>query len=175
MFTFERFTPAFSNEEGRETFFRNAHHGVKPGTAMTHVLASNTGIWGNVDALKYDAAKIMICELDTYADQHGIDRLELPVEAIANSQSFTQAFEACRRFNAEEIEAEVTRLRAKANPGMKFQAPSERLSAEDNPDIIRYCSEAFLAELYGALCRVAGAYANEIEHHRRRLSRIGAI
>jgi hypothetical protein len=174
MFTFERFAQAFSSAEEREAFFRNAHRGVKPGTAMTHVLASNVGIWGNVDELKRDAAEIMSYELDAYANARGEQRLSLPAEAIASSPAFSKAFAACRRFNAEEVEQAVTKLRAEANPGMDFPPPPQRLVAEKDPAIASFRSEGFVADLYHALCSVADAYADEMEHHRRRLSSIGA-
>ena len=162
--TYINYCAAFSTSEERDLFFElaarglRAGQGVRYGTAMEHVLATNLGVWGDEHALARDTAEILALELDSWADANGEDRLEIPPPVLAQSKPFMEAFTACRGQNLREIDHLVQTGR------------DESLPAET--DVTAFLGEGFIKDLYFKLCSLADQYQNLAYFHRDRVSRL---
>lgn len=160
--TYLNYTPAFSTEEERELFFDKAARGVRSGegvrygTAMEHVLATNLGVWGDERALARDAAEILTLELDSWADQNAEDRLDIPASVLAQSKPFLEAFAACRSQNVREIDHLVQTGRDETLP--------------PTADVNVFLKEEFIKNLYFQLGPMADGYRNLAQFHRDRVS-----
>lgn len=160
--TFMNYCAAFSTKEERDLFFEmaarglRAGQGVRYGTAIEHVLATNLGIWGDEHALARDTAEILALELDSWADANDEDRLEIPPPVLAQSKPFLEAFAACRRQNLREIDHLVQTGR------------DESLPAET--DVAVFLGEEFIKNLYFKLCPISDQYQNLAHFHRDRVS-----
>jgi hypothetical protein len=144
------FALAFSNENERDQFFDRCAKGVqvRPGTALSHVLACHLGLWGDEQALKDDAARIMNFELASWADANGEKRLNIPDELIMRSPSFRNGFDDCRapnRHAMNKLSAELISAAPRATD------PAPRVPTE--------CTGIeYTAKIYFDLCKIADQY-----------------
>jgi hypothetical protein len=151
---------AFHNAEERDAFFERAHRGVAAGTAMRHVIGTNVGIWGDEQALMYDAAEITKYEIDTWAKENGEDPLGIPAEGIMNHAEFRKAFNACRKPNRNEMDRLV-------------QSGGKEIPEDDVGALDQYLDTGFTEKLYYSLCDLADKYRNANLHHEEALNRLG--
>ena len=98
----------FTTAADREEFFRRCEEfpdAVDFGAAMEHVRSTNLGIWGDEDALRRDAARIVALEvrrLEVGRLHHEGERL-LDAKIIMWTEAFQSAFRQARAPNQEEI------------------------------------------------------------------------
>lgn len=109
MLTYQKHAAPFGDAAGRDAFFAardgtSAPARTEPGTAVEHVLGTNVGLWGDRGAMLFDAARILLFELRTWAADARVPAIEVPVELVMRTKSFAGLFPKLARVNADELD-----------------------------------------------------------------------